>query len=522
MTTFDDLRQTSARALSMAQWLHVPVILLLGWLIDAEAMWLTALMSAIIAGAATLWLKLGRDAAAGRYLVSAGYVLQAALLVFLFQEHPWQIDMHMYFFAALAVSTAMFDWRAIAVAAAVTAVHHLLLNIVMPAWVFPDGASFLRVVLHALIVVVETAALVWLCGKLSGAFASAEDARTSAISEAERARQAAADSETAQTEAETAMKEAQAAREDNLRIQEEAEANRQNLAHDAQQRLEELAQEFESGIGSIVNDISSASGLLSTDSEGLEQAAARARDMLNAAATATETVSSNANAVASGAEEMTSSIGEISRQVSSSRDIAVKALEHVEQSTETVGTLATRAEQITGVVDIINDIAEQTNLLALNATIEAARAGDAGKGFAVVASEVKSLANQSAKATQQISDQLKAMQDISRDAVDFVRGIAKMMEEISDNASAIAAAVEEQDAATREIAASAQRASTETETASEKVGSVLDVFTQVDKSTATASEAADKLSDQAGQLAERCRGFVTAIRDREVIAADAE
>jgi len=505
----------------MAQWLHVPVIFLLGWMIGAETIWSTAILSAIVAGAATAWLRLGREAAAGRYLVSAGYVLQAALLVFLFQGHPWQIDMHMYFFAALAVGTAMFDWRAIALAAAVTAVHHLALNVIMPTWVFPDGASYIRVVLHAVVVVVETAALVWLCGKLSGAFAAAETARQEAVSEAERARNAADDAASAQQEAEQALAQAEAARAENIRLQDEAEENRRALAADAQSRLENLAEEFESGIGTIVEDILKASGLLSQDSEGLEEAAGKARDMLNAAATATDTVSSNATMVASGAEEMTGSIGEISRQVSSSRDIALKALEHVEQSTETVGTLASRAEQVTGVVDIINDIAEQTNLLALNATIEAARAGDAGKGFAVVASEVKSLANQSAKATQQISEQLKAMQDISRDAVDFVRGIAKMMEEISENASAIASAVEEQDAATREIASSAQRASSETDSASEKVGSVLDVFTQVDKSTATASEAADHLSDQASQLAERCRGFVAAIRDREDITAAA-
>src|SRR5262249_15463735 len=159
--------------------------------------------------------------------------------------------------------------------------------------------------------------------------------------------------------------------------------------------------------------------------------------------------STNVQTVASAAEELNASIGEIGRQVTQSAQIAGKAVSEAERTQATVRSLADGAQKIGDVVKLINDIAGQTNLLALNATIEAARAGEAGKGFAVVASEVKSLATQTAKATEEIAAQIGAIQNATGDAVGAIDGIGKTIAELSHIATAIASAVEEQGAATR-------------------------------------------------------------------------
>ena len=172
----------------------------------------------------------------------------------------------------------------------------------------------------------------------------------------------------------------------------------------------------------------------------------------SAMATTAEQASNQAGAVAAATEELSASVSEISQQVARSASIAAEAVSEARKSNERVQGLATAAEKIGMVVNLINDIAGQTNLLALNATIEAARAGDAGKGFAVVASEVKNLAGQTAKATEDIGNQVAAIQGATRETVAAIQGIGKTIEEINEIANSISAAVEEQSAATSEVA----------------------------------------------------------------------
>jgi methyl-accepting chemotaxis protein len=175
-------------------------------------------------------------------------------------------------------------------------------------------------------------------------------------------------------------------------------------------------------------------------------------------AAAVEEVTASLESIASAAEEMLSSIGEINRQVTHSAEIAASAIGEVGNSQEIVKQLSNAAASITEVINLINDIASQTNLLALNATIEAARAGDAGKGFAVVASEVKSLANQTAKATEEIAGQVSAMQQATEATVGTIRTLGNTVGEIDEICSAIASAMTEQEATTREISANLQTA----------------------------------------------------------------
>ena len=245
-----------------------------------------------------------------------------------------------------------------------------------------------------------------------------------------------------------------------MREAQEASKHQTELEKKALQR--QMADRFEADVKSVVaavaqatTDMQRVAGEIATSVNGTSQRAA-------AAAAASDEASGSVNAVAAATEELASSVAEIGRQVTHSSQVADNAVVKAGQTTEMVSSLASAAEKIGDVLRLIGAIASQTNLLALNATIEAARAGEAGRGFAVVASEVKELANQTAKATEEIAAQVAAIQSATGDCVTAIGGISDTIREISGIATTIAAAVEEQDSATREIARSVQQAATGT------------------------------------------------------------
>src|SRR5262249_46280009 len=226
---------------------------------------------------------------------------------------------------------------------------------------------------------------------------------------------------------------------------------------------------------------------------------------VKAAAQASEEASANVQTVATASEQLSSSISDISRQVVHAAEIAGRAVDETKQTDGTVRGLAESAERIGEGVKLINDIAGQTNLLALNATIEAARAGELGKGFAVVASEVKSLANQTAKATEEISGQIAAVQKVSKDAMDAIKGIGSTIGEVSTVATSIASAVEEQGAATQEITRNTQGAARRTRDASPSLAGV----SSGADSPRAAAQNVKSAAEQLGVRAEQLRGQVT-------------
>ncbi|HEY0184625.1 MAG TPA: methyl-accepting chemotaxis protein [Rhodopila sp.] len=297
---------------------------------------------------------------------------------------------------------------------------------------------------------------------------------------------------------------------ENLRASQEA-SKRQA---EAQQKaaLNRMADGFESKIGGLVGMLSSGSSALESTARSLTATAGEGNRQAAAVASAAEQAGTGLHTVASASEQLTASIAEISRQVSQSSKITGKAVEDAKRTDMIVRALAEGAEKIGAVVGLITNIASQTNLLALNATIEAARAGEAGKGFAVVASEVKSLANQTGKATEEIGAQVTQIQSATKEAVDAIRGISATIEEVSTIATTIAAAVEEQGAATTEIARNVQQTAQAAQEVTTGITGVSQAASQTGQAAGLVLTSASDLSKQADELAREANTFVTGVR----------
>jgi len=276
--------------------------------------------------------------------------------------------------------------------------------------------------------------------------------------------------------------------------------------------LETLTQSFEAKVGRLVSTLSSAAGEMQQTSQSMSVMAGDTSERSVTVAAAAEEASANVQTVASAAEELSASVAEITRQVAQSAKIAGRAVEDAKRTDATVQTLASGAQKIGEVVTLIQQIASQTNLLALNATIEAARAGEAGKGFAVVASEVKSLANQTAKATEEISGQIEQIRAATGEAVTAIRGIGEVINEMNGIAATIAAAVEQQGATTQEIARNVQQAAAGAQDVTRNIASVKESTTASGAAANQVLAAASALSKQAEGLTAEVNSFITDVK----------
>lgn len=258
----------------------------------------------------------------------------------------------------------------------------------------------------------------------------------------------------------------QVLRENGLAMRHMQEENAESARQHTEQRQNDmtcLAQDFETHVGAIVTEVAGAAGRLRNTAEVMTGIASGSNQQAAAVATASKHASEGVQSVAVATEQLTASIGEISRQVQQSSKVVARAVADARRTDGVVRQLADAARKIGEVVDLIASIAGPTNLLTLNATIEAARAGDAGKGFAVVASEVKSLASQTGRATEDVGSQISQIQAATQEAVTAIEGIVSVITEADGIATTIAAAVEEQGAATQEIARSVQSAAAGTQ-----------------------------------------------------------
>jgi methyl-accepting chemotaxis protein len=277
-------------------------------------------------------------------------------------------------------------------------------------------------------------------------------------------------------------------------------------------RMEARIVEFETAVRAALDNLQRSANSMQTTAQSMSATADQSSALVSAVASAAEETSVNVQTVSSGTEELSSSIAEIGRQVVTSAQIAGKAVDEAGATDATMHGLADNASRISVVVDLIQVIASQTNLLALNATIEAARAGEAGRGFAVVASEVKSLANQTAKATDEIRSQIASMQQVTTSAVSAIRNIGQTIGEINDVTTAIAAAVEEQGAATREIARNIQHAAGGTAEVSSNIIGVSTASAEAGRAASEVLSASDELRREADMLRSEIDAFLSNIR----------
>ena len=273
-----------------------------------------------------------------------------------------------------------------------------------------------------------------------------------------------------------------------------------------------LADGFENAVGEIIETVSSASTELEASADTLTATADRAQELTTAVVTASGEASSNVQSVASATEELSTSVNEIGRQVQELARMANEAVDQARTTNDRVSELSKAAARIGDVVELINTIASQTNLLALNATIEAARAGQAGRGFAVVASEVKALAEQTGKATGEISQQIMGIQGATRESVSAIKAISGTIEKLAEISSTIAAAVEEQGAATQEISRNVQQAAKGTQAVSSNITDVQRGASETGAASSQVLSSAQSLSSDSNRLKLEVGKFLESVR----------
>jgi methyl-accepting chemotaxis protein len=501
LASLEELRRRASSVFIVWLWLHLPLIAAVAWL-NGTNLLVSTIGAALIALIATWFCRTDPTGTATRQVVAAAFVGMASLLVFA-ASGPWQIDLHMYYFAIFAVLAAYCDWRAILTAATLTALHHLSLNFILPYAIFPDGSDFGRVVVHAVIVVAECAVLIWLCLVLENLFArSAQSLAEMKASMAEREKleaeattqreRFAAQQAAAEQRFEQAIGQVVVAAADGDLAQRVNTAELTGVMQRVGESVNTLLARTED-VFAAVQDVTGAMaagdlrrrikdgfrgrfGALATDinqmGEKLRDFAGRLAQSAEAVKTASAEISSGSQDLAqrtesqaASIEETAASMHEITTTVKqnadnaqaanqlavAARDTAEKGGSVVADAVSAVTQIEESARKISDIVGLIDEIAFQTNLLALNASVEAARAGEAGKGFAVVAQEVRALAQRSANASKDIkalisesNAQVKTGATLVNQTGSSLTDIVTSIKKVSDIVAEIAAASKEQ------------------------------------------------------------------------------
>jgi len=554
-------------------WLHIPLIAAVAAALSGPVVPLVTTAAALALMASMLWTRTP-EARITRIVIGIAAIGMVSLLLAAARGSPWQLDVHMYYFAMLAILAAYCDVWMILAASTVIALHHLTLNFLAPALVFPNGTDLIRVLLHAVIVVVEAAALAWMClevaakldgldralaiiefspdGKIIAANANFLDTvgydfadihgqhhsmfLPPGAGDTEAYRQFWPALQRGEFQTSELRQVANGGREvwlqasfipvagigrkiqKVLKVASDITATKRKEALELEkqanraQLLEAAVDEFETRVGGLAAHLSSSAAAMEESAQTMSGTATRTRDQAATVAAAAERASADVATAAASTEDLSASITDISRHVAQSSAIAGQAVAEAERTNAIVQRLAQGAEKIGDVVGLITSIAGQTNLLALNATIEAARAGAAGKGFAVVASEVKTLASQTTTATGEIGVQILEIQAATRQAVEAIQGIAGTIQEVSRIASRIAAAVDGQGAATSSIARTVEQTSSSAKAVSANIGDVIQALMRTGSAAGDVLTAAGDVSVSARQLTSAVSTFIADVQ----------
>ena len=488
MTNLEVFQRQVALALIALSIVHVPVLATVAALLGANV-GATFFAAAILAVVPAAFYWMGRPLLTVSLSVTVTLVGQTSVLVYIFAGHPWQVEMHFYYFVVLAMLSGFCGWRSLLLGAGLIAVHHLGLNFVMPAAIYPGGADLTRVVVHALFVVIEVVMLIQIGATIRAAFDAADTAR----GEAERS-----------------------AAELN-RSGQEREQDLVSTSRRADQLSEKLDR-FKVEIAESIEILHKSAVELQTNVESVTGAATQTNSQSVTASDASESTAQEVNAAAAAGDELARTIAEVGANAAQSSQLAADAVGEAEATNRTIDEMASVAREIGEVIGLITSIAARTNLLALNATIEAARAGESGRGFAVVAQEVKALAAQTAAATQSIATRIEAIQSTTNRSVSAIQGVSDTIGKLDQFSALIAAAVEEQAAAAREIASNVNAAA-------DGVGRVNEALGEIEAIAGRTSQSADQLGRSASEVAKqtdrirlRVRAFTDEIRAMQVSA----
>lgn len=482
MGEVERLRARFARFLIAILWANVGLLLIATP--GGPAQSTLAAMGTALASVGTIAWRIDRIGWVTRQVSSVALVSQVMLLVYAFAGHPYQADLHMYFFAMLAVLAGWLDWRIFLPTTLAITAHHLVLSFVHSIGVFPGGSDLRRALLHGAIVAVQAVALSWIVWSL---------------------RQAVEASEHERTEAQAARSIADEARRDVAETTAKAARERRRILHD-------LANEFERKIAGIARALIASIASLRAASEQMRTGAEEVSQRSLAASQASRSSSSNVVAITAATSELAKSFTEVDRRVNEAARLVGHTTQQALTVLDRVGELSRKVHEIGNVTQVISTIARHTNLLALNASIEAARIGNMGGGFAVVAQEIKGLADETWRATEQIQNQIDAIGLSGADAIEAIDTMTATIDTLNQISGAVAAVVEKQNVATAGIAANVKRAADETVTA----GGHIDIVSRVAEETGEAAnhvaDSADVLSRQSADLDTEVADFLGRIR----------
>ena len=506
-TTVDQLRQRGVRALALIGWLTWALLIAAALALDdGTGVWPILAIGGAVNILPTRMALRGRFDPEARAVVAPLAAVYPALLVLLLKGHAWQMDAHMTFFVALSALAVLCDWRPIALAAALIAAHHLLLEFAAPALVFTGGGNLGRVIFHAVVVLLEVAVLAHLTTRLK-TLLIAQDASVAAS----RSLVEETDAERARAETALAAAEAAAAQAADERARRESLERRTAVERHAE--LMVLAGQFEGSVAKVTGSIEKAAATLETSAVELnglaDRAGHEAGDVAASAALATQEIRQVADAL----RGLGLSVGSVAAAADQQEHMTHAAHAHGATSVAAITLLAERTGQIDALVEDIRGIAATTNLLALNATIEAARAGEAGRGFAVVAGEVKSLADDAARASDRIAAILAEIRAGVGGSIASIEQVTAAITEVAGAAAGIVASVGEQRGYALSIERGAESASGSADLIEHRIGRVAAAVSAAATLSGEVRASAEALTGDARNLRAATDAFVAFLRE---------